>query len=542
MAGNVSEAEHMERHATSEAGGPAGRLAGADGGERRLRRLVLLSLAIWTVMRALLAAFAPLGVDENYAIAAAREFSWSFFDHPPLGFWLPVAMVQLAGIEHPIIFRLPFLAFGTGSAWLLWRIGARLAGPQAGFWAMLFLLLSPIFSILSGLLVVPDGPLDVFVLLTVWLLLEILRAEEEGRPVGRLWLAAGMALAPALMSKYQAGLVPVSLLLYMLVSRRGRAWLGRPWPWLGAAVAGLGLLPVLVWNLQNDWASFTYQGGRAGGGLSLANFARMLVAQALYLVPSVMLAALLGLAAGVRGRFGEEGRLLALVAIGPIVMFNLVYLATPTGTLPHWALPGWLVALPLGAVWALGNERLARWSRRLTLWFGAALWVGVIVLVLHARTGFLTRSYGDTPPAWDNTIALFDWSGLLPALEARGLLDEAQALAVLDYIEGGAMATALHDRLPVYPLGGIASHHFLFHRRSAAGGPGLLLVPATRRAYDRRLAQALDAARRVDPKAEALAPVVLGRGGVPYAVVGVIRLDLPPRRPGLSQASPRGKD
>ncbi len=511
--------------------------APAPAEEAGLRHLALGLVAFHLVLRGLLAALAPLGVDENYAIAAAREFSWSFFDHPPLGFWLPVAMARITGIEHPFLFRLPFLLLGTGTAWLLWRIGTRLAGARAGLWAVLFLLLSPIFSIVGGLLVVPDGPLDFFLLLTVWLLLKVLAAEEAGRPTGRLWLAAGVALAGALMSKYQAGLVPVSLFLYMIATRHGRTWLRQPWPWLGAAVAGLGLLPVLMWNFQNDWASFAFQGGRAGGGLSPGNFLAMLVAQALYLLPPAMLAALAGLVAGLRGRLGKAGRLAAFLALGPIVMFNLVYLLTPDGTLPHWALPGWLVALPLGAA-----VRPGRWLRRLAVWFGGALWVVVLVLVLHVRSGILTWKTGENPPAWDDTIRLFDWSGLLPALEARGLLDDARALAVLDYIDGGAMATALHDRLPVYPLGGPATHHFLLHRRSAAGGPALLLVPATRRNYDRRLAAALAAARRVDPAAEALAPVVLERGPLPYAVVGVIRLDLPPRTPGLPPPSPRGRE
>ncbi len=58
------------------------------------RMWVILALA--AALRLAIGAYAPLGVDEAYATAIAREFSWSFFDHPPLGFWAPIAMARLA--------------------------------------------------------------------------------------------------------------------------------------------------------------------------------------------------------------------------------------------------------------------------------------------------------------------------------------------------------------------------------------------------------------------------------------------------------------
>jgi hypothetical protein len=43
-----------------------------------------------------------------------------------------------------------------------------------------------------------------------------------------------------------------------------RPWLGRPWPWLAAVIAGLVFAPVVAWNAGHGWVSFLKQGGRAG--------------------------------------------------------------------------------------------------------------------------------------------------------------------------------------------------------------------------------------------------------------------------------------
>src|SRR6202007_1764248 len=54
---------------------------------------------------------------------------------------------------------------------------------------------------------------------------------------------------------------------------RGR-WLRSPYPYLAAMIALVLFLPVLIWNMEYDWASFRFQGVRAfgGSGWSLRTF------------------------------------------------------------------------------------------------------------------------------------------------------------------------------------------------------------------------------------------------------------------------------
>jgi len=232
---------------------------------KMLWRIIWISL----FMRILLATFTPLGVDEVYAIAVAREFSWSFFDHAPIGFWSPVVAANLTGIEHPLIFRLPTLLYGSVSIWLMYAIGDALGSSRAGLWTALLFAISPPF-VIGEILVLPDGPLMVGSAIAV---LWLVRNAKSATPVPvRHWVFLGLGLALALASKYQAALIPISILTFMVVSPVGRRWFLLPGPYVAAFIGLLGLAPVIFWNVQNDWASLAFHAGRAGDGFQPGNF------------------------------------------------------------------------------------------------------------------------------------------------------------------------------------------------------------------------------------------------------------------------------
>ncbi len=136
--------------------------------------------------------------------------------------------------------------------------------------------------------------------------------------------------------------------------------------------------PVLIWNAQNDWVSFGFQGGRAlaESGLRWDGLIRMIWGQLLYMVPWLALPALYvgvkALAAGPRGQFpsGAEPGVAALFCyIGwPIVIFfTVVALWSDTQFHFHWQAPGYLMLLcswvhgpPIGTAGPFGRGSSAR--------------------------------------------------------------------------------------------------------------------------------------------------------------------------------------
>ena len=224
-------------------------------------RRVLLLIAATTVLRLATMALMGLGMDESYSTAISRDLHLSYFDHPPMHQWLAHAAGEAFGYGRWA--RLPFIALFAGSTWLMYRLGARLFGAAAGVWAALALNLSAFFSLAAGEWVLPDGPL-VFCELAAALVLARILFPKDGE-ADQPWLGwplAGLWLGLAALSKYQAAPVGLGLALALLASARGRRQLAHPAPWLAAALALAIASPVLIWNAQHQWISFTFQTGR----------------------------------------------------------------------------------------------------------------------------------------------------------------------------------------------------------------------------------------------------------------------------------------
>ncbi|MBV0913628.1 ArnT family glycosyltransferase [Anianabacter salinae] len=471
--------------------------------------------------RALLAWLLPLGWDETYAIAVARDYSLSFSDHPPLGFWAPVFAADLTGIEHAFVYRLPALVFGAGTFWGLYGIGYRLGGDRVALWTGALFAVTPIFTVLFGFMAVPDSPLGCFAALAVLALLTLIERPYAGL---WLWLAGGAALGLALMSKYHAGLFALSILVFALASRTGRGCLVRPGFWLAVGVALLGLLPVLAWNIGNDWASFGFHSGRTSTSFQPANFSKMLAIQTVMLLPPVALLCLRGLIHAGRRRDPALG-LVAAVALGPILAFSLVFALTPL-SFAHWTMPGWLFAIPLAALW-LSHQDTAR-VRRNARWvagFAIPFWLLVPVFLLHVHTGLLTRFTHDTAPLWDDTRSVFDYAPLRGALAERGLLEGTDVLVAREWIEGGVFSTALHGAYPVRLIEGDL-HHFRYLPGMTATGETLALSAHLIPDAGAQAQAFLSKVRQLDAGATLHEPVILTRGGRPYLNISVVSLTL----------------
>ena len=248
-------------------------------------------LAIGTLLRFLVAASTGLGVDESYAVVVARQFSLSYFDHPPLHFWIAGTMAKLAHSENADVVRFPFVVCFAATTWLMYRITARFFGENAGAAAALLLNISAVFSVTTGGWVLPDGPLMLFMLASVAVVADIL-FESAGPRMMRgsdtfRWIVAGVFAGLAMLSKYHGVFVLAGTFLFLLTSAPHRNWLARPGPYLGAAIACAMFAPVLLWNRQHGWVSFVFQGGRATGrgGLHLDTMLASLGGQAGYVLP-----------------------------------------------------------------------------------------------------------------------------------------------------------------------------------------------------------------------------------------------------------------
>ena len=401
-----------------------------------MRRHILLLILITTAIRLAFGAAIGLGVDESYMVSAGRVLSLGYFDHPPAAWWLSWASTHLFASEAPIVARLPFILLFALTTWLMFR----LTNERAGFWAALTLNLSPVFGITSGGWVLPDGPLDCALTGAALCLLRAL--PSSGRRATGYWCGAGVCAGLALFSKYSAALTIAGAFLFLLLNRSQRAWLTRWQPYAAAALALIIFSPVIIWNIQHHWASFAFQGARAGG-LRFHPFAPVvtLLGESLFVLPWFWLPMLILGAKAFRSAWRDQ--LLACLAAPPIVLFALISAWSSQRVLYHWAAPGYLMLFPL-----LGRYVAGHWDRVAV----RASIVGSAALVVTAVCVIATQERFDWLPLDNPTAEGLDWTSLRDDLSARGLLRSGNVVGVPNWRDAGKIAHALGPDVPVICL------------------------------------------------------------------------------------------
>jgi 4-amino-4-deoxy-L-arabinose transferase-like glycosyltransferase len=415
--------------------------------------------------------------DEAYYWDWGQHPGLSYFDHPPLSWWLPWASAQLLGTEAPLAVRLPFIALFALTTWLMFALTKLLFDERAGLWAALTLNLAPVLAWTSGSWVLPDGPLNAALLAGAYCAAAAIFLQRAAAPAW--WLAAGACGGLALLSKLHGVFLFAGIALFLATSRPHRHWLASPWPYAGFALAILLFLPVIVWNAQHDWASFAFQAGRARLQeiKPWAPF-QVLAGQAAYLLPWLWLPLIVSLGGALlRGPAEDRRWLLACLAIGPIAVFTLVAWSGRR-VLPHWAMPGYLMLFPLlGANIA---SLLAAGDRRVRYWLACT--AASLILILAS---VIALAHLPWPPiATLHRITLrnpleeaTDWTDLTRELELRGMLGSPRLLiAATRWHEAGKIDYALRGRMPVICLCSDARGYALRPRPPQEEGANVLIV------------------------------------------------------------------
>ncbi len=448
-------------------------------------RAIAALILVATALRIVFALALGLGIDEAYTVATARVVQWSYFDHPPLAWWMASGATHLFHSEAAVAVRAPFIALFALSTWLMYRLASLPFGPMAGFYAALLFNLAPALGVSDGTFVLPDGPLVAAMLAGA---IALMRATDpHERRAGRWWIVAGVCAGFALLSKYHGIFLLAGTGLFVLTSRQQWRWLASPWPYVGALLAAAMFAPVIVWNAQHDWASFAFQGGRASA-LRFRPWLPFLVlaGQALFLTPWIF-APLAARAWGALSRGPGEQRawLLLCLASGPIVAFTLLPALTGNRGLFHWAMPGWLMLFPL-----LGEavaRRLAAQEPRISRWltFTSAATPALLALVIAvALLPWPGLPFARPGQNTDPLVETLEWNNLRSALAEADMLGRADLfVAAGRWHEAGRIDYALRSALPVACVCDDPRGYMMKQPLGAlVGKDALIVVPAARRA------------------------------------------------------------
>ena len=316
---------------------------------------------------------AQLIPDEAYYWNYAQHMDLSYIDHPPMVAWLIWLGTSIFG-DSEFGVRIAAYICSLVTMGYLYTLTLNIYDKSTSMRAMLLLAVLPI-GFVHGMLMTPDAPL-----LAAWAatLYYMERALIAGR--SSAWIGVGIAFGLGILSKYTLGLLGFSALLFMLLDPVARRWLFRPHPYLAATLALLLFAPVIIWNSENDWASFLFQSRRVVGvGMDNELSIQYLPMHILVLLTPIGIIAA-GMALFIRNNYGtppvNRHRLFIQIFAGvPLAVF--VFVSIFNAPRFHWTTPLWLALLPTIA-WMMGKtDNLQNITHRLQ-----SLWKPTILLTV----------------------------------------------------------------------------------------------------------------------------------------------------------------
>jgi len=356
-----------------------------------------LGVVIYAVLLRLVYLGVPeLLFEEAYYWNYAKHLDIGYLDHPLMVAWIIRPFVALMGNIEFAVRAGAFLCWLV-TAWFSYRLTRDVLGRAIAYRALTLVAVLPVFFFF-GTFMSPDAPLTACWSAAIYFTYRVVIKEEP-----RAWLGLGVAIGLGMISKYTVLLLGAAIVAFVLIDRPSRKWLARPEPYIAALIALVLFSPVIVWNWQHDWASFSFQSqDRLASKLSfsLPRFAGNVIA---LLTPTGILCVIAlvvcrrQLTSGFTAPVVPAGAtlqrshfLLTWLTLLPVAAYAAVSLFRVSKL--NWTGPSWLALVPLMALLVTpvpalesGTTRLLTWCRRAwpptivvcLLLYGAVLhWLG----------------------------------------------------------------------------------------------------------------------------------------------------------------------
>ncbi|MDR3113596.1 MAG: glycosyltransferase family 39 protein [Endomicrobium sp.] len=294
------------------------------------------------VLRLLFIGRVGLTVDEAHYWTYTKFLSLSYFDHPPLIAYIIKGSTLIFGNTEFGV-RFPAVLIFFIASFIFYVCVKKLYDEKTAFFAVLLLNVLPVFSFLGSVISIPDSPLALFWILSFFILIKIIETKNRN-----LWYLFGICVGFAMLSKYNAVMLPAGAVLFALLSPSHRFWFKEKRFWFSFLIAFAIFTPVVIWNIENNFASFGFQLRHGFGSglpkLSLTFFGRAIGAQAGYVSPLIFPVFLAAAYICIKEAFIKKNaaaRLIFCFSLPTLILFNCVALFNEI--LPHWPAMGYLI-------------------------------------------------------------------------------------------------------------------------------------------------------------------------------------------------------
>lgn len=355
--------------------------------ELRINKTLFWLLIISALVRGFLAAWLEFGNDEVYYWTYAKFPDWSHFDHPGMVGWV----IQLFSLnllfDSEFFIRLSSVVFMTTNTYIIFRIGKEIKDSLTGLYAA-FLYTASIYAfVITGIFIMPDTPMSFFWLLGFWMFTKYFTAEK---PKNLHLMLAGLFSGLCILSKYTGAFLWVGAGLYILLFDRKQ--LKNPVLYLSVFITAICCFPILYWNFQNDFISFTFHSDRVSlfAKPTFNYIGTELAGEFFYNNPVNFVLTIIAIIALIKNKIEinkPTKRLLLLTTLPMIFLFW--FFALTRATLPHWNAPAYVLLILLISCY-LRDKNIEK--NGLPKAINAAVIVAACVAIigsLEIKTGFI---------------------------------------------------------------------------------------------------------------------------------------------------------
>ena len=384
--------------------------------ENNINKILYWLLLISMLVRGFCAAFLEFGNDEVYYWTYALYPDWSHFDHPGMVGWIIQFFSLNLLFDSEFFIRLASVLLTTANTYIIFRIGKEVKNALTGLYAALLYTASLYAFVVTGIFILPDTPLNFFWLLAFWCFVKVFKAEK---PNNLHLILSGLFTGLSILSKYTGAFIWLGVGLYILLFDRKR--LKNPVLYLSFLISLLCCLPILYWNLQNEFVSFSFHGDRVSlfGKPKLNFLAAELGGEFFYNNPVNFILAIVAVVMAFKKKIEVQPffqRLVLCVALPLIGLF--VFFSLTRQTLPHWNAPAYNFLILLSACYLSTPRKHSTQDGKLpkTIKWALSFMAFVVVFgMVEIKTGLIPLDHHeDTENIGrdDFTLDMYGWCQL----------------------------------------------------------------------------------------------------------------------------------
>lgn len=377
--------------------------------------------------------------DEAYYWLWGQHLDWSYYDHPPLQAWVEGIFTAILG-RSTFSLRLPNLFSNVVFFWTYYLILRYLYGQksQVNFWSVLLIIIaSPLYFVFLSL-AWHDHLLITFSLVAAYLLIRFLDsyvATNRGE-TWRLYGAAG-AIALAGLSKYNAVFVVGGFLATILTNARLRPLLRDRRLYFAGAIAASALIPIVIWNVSNDFQSFQYYFNRSvnpvNSGIKIGSFIGFVAFSFLIVSPFCWI----GFYRLLKTRFDQFNSVYPSVAFWVFAISSsvLAVISLISAALYYWNITAYLLLFPLLPLVLKKPNAHAIYGLIIST-----------LLVFHYAVFPLPALVSQDPSVDSDSRMLFGWKEVASIVQTQSTELKSPLLITTDYRSASALAYQLNNK------------------------------------------------------------------------------------------------